>query len=96
MIAEPLTDISILEKRQQIIKNLLNNKTLFYNLSSTLESMQIGENSILQLWGRKGFENKLQKRCFFTLPGFRGLNKSPLALLSRSMFGRLRNKISIK
>lgn len=54
-IANPLVDIQQLEKQQQIIKELVQNETLFEQLDTKLKELAVPENAMLSFWTQDTF-----------------------------------------
>lgn len=72
MIAQPLTDVSQLQDRQAIVKELLNNRETFDCLDKAFDKLANYENLVLSLFGPDGFEHATQKKKIY-IPYFDGL-----------------------
>lgn len=85
MLAQPLTDISKLEQRQQIIRLFIEQEELKRRLDLYLSMLKDSENVMLTFWDRDSFRQG-SKRHLFNFSLFKPLNDSQLALLAKSGF----------
>jgi DNA mismatch repair protein MutS len=90
LISAPICDEELLIKRQNIIKEIINNVELKDSLERVYDQIAISENMMLSLWGQDGFLNSTQ-RIYYSLPYLSGLsdrlNHSSIALEIKSLWG---------
>lgn len=96
LISAPINDSAVLQQRQTMIKNILDNEVLFSKLNEILEQLAASENLMLSLWAQDGFLNST-KRHYFSIPYFSNINEllnhSSLALELRSLWGHQQRAI---
>jgi hypothetical protein len=81
MLANPLTDINQLQKRQNLIKKLLDDQELFDQIEKLLQQIQQTENNFFSYWKtEKATQDFLDKRLFFKRGVLREYNTSPVAM----------------
>ncbi|MFH0898333.1 MAG: hypothetical protein V1855_02045 [bacterium] len=93
-LAQPIIDVDVLTKRQDVIKACINDEKLHSAITYELEQMKLPEKVLLTLWQEEHFRQNVA-RCYFTLPGTKNrdflgikqLNASNLALLAKSLYG---------
>lgn len=87
MLARPTDNINLLEARQAIIKELLQNKELFDALDKLLKEMALHEKLFTGLWDTELLMQFI-KQAYFQLAGVGDyLNESSTALELRSLYG---------
>ncbi len=85
-IANPTDDVSVLRKRQNILKFLLKNKNLQHSIQETIAKIALVEEKVLSLWHKKDplyskhYKDYMQKHFYFKS---KALNKSTIALETR-------------
>lgn len=81
IIANPIDDISKLIKRQSVIKNLYQNKTLTEKLNDKMKSIKKTEDKLLWLWKDLNDETKyLFNMVYFQSRFLKWLNKNEFAM----------------
>lgn len=77
----PTDDASFLQKRQLVIKELIENKELFNLIDKHLETIKTAELCLASFWKKASEEvNEYYKKSYFTNRLLTGLNKSQTAL----------------
>ncbi len=87
MIGRPTDDITLLKKRQNIIKFFVEHDELKAELDTIYREFGTSENMVISLWGEDALLNS-SRRCFFSIPQLGSLNdrlnRSPVSLLTKS------------
>lgn len=90
LLGNPIVDIDQLQKRQTIIKYLLDDPQLLQEMVNYYKQMATVENLILSLWQQDGFINITERR-YFSIPFFSKcntyLNRSPSLLECKLLLG---------
>jgi DNA mismatch repair protein MutS len=85
LIAQPLTDKDKLEKRQSLIKELVDNKELFQELDKQISQFKQHENMLLSFWTDDQFK-QASNREYVNFPYLEdALNNSEIFLLIRKV-----------
>jgi len=87
LLSTPTTNTTKLEKRQQVIQNLMQNKKLMQKLNSLFFKMHDADGPMLVLWDDDYFRHNLE-RYYFDIPGIKILNSSPNAILVKNAWDR--------
>ncbi len=86
MLVQPITDSTVLRKRQQLLKELINNPDLLAQLDKVLQTFAQNENFLMSFWGQDPLRQAV-KRNYYNIPYFttinNALNSSPTALNSK-------------
>lgn len=79
MLAEPTSDIDVLNKRQLFIRALLENEKLYAECEKALLNVQNAEDHLLTLWSSKNpLDNEqIKNMLYYSLKPLESLNKSP-------------------
>jgi len=88
LISSPITDISVLQARQDIIKYLIAHEDFYAKITMLYKRLARSENMILSLYAQDGFVHSTQ-RHYFSLPFMRSnesLNHFPIALELKSLW----------
>jgi DNA mismatch repair protein MutS len=85
LLAQPTTNITLLQQRQQIIKTFQENDALLKDISDCLTYFQQGENVLIHFWDKDHFKQNADRELFFTFPLFKSLNKDNDALFIKSI-----------
>lgn len=84
MLAQPLTDVALLQARQNFIKELVENEQLFNKIQDMLSKVHSAESSFFGYWQKENPQlTKLINAGYFgscLIPGKSTLNKSAVAL----------------
>ena len=83
-LAQPITDVSKLIQRQQIIKLFIDNEELKLQLDHYLSMVKSSENVMLSFWDRDAFKQGSRRHLFNSF--LKPLNNYQLALLAKSGF----------
>ncbi len=86
MIGEPTTDITLLKRRQAIIKELVRNQELYDKVGRLLKVIQHQENNILSLFYKKDPFWQAAQRSFYNIAFAKGFNNSWHALEFKNRF----------
>ncbi len=88
LLAAPVHDRKVLENRQAIIKNFVDQEELYTRITADFVNLARTENILLSFWAQDGF-SQATKRHYFSIPYFDSLNKyfnnSELALSAKSI-----------
>lgn len=92
MITDPLVDIKTVRQRQELVRELLDNKELFSQLDTAFERVKKSENLIYSFWQEDSFEHALQRKLI-TIPKqpwiSSELNKNDLVMELRERLSQL-------
>ena len=80
ILSNPITDITTLINRQEIVRELVNNNTLFEELCNALQQIKKIENVMLSFWFCNDPFRQASQRYYFNLPLLNKLNNSSVAL----------------
>lgn len=90
LFAHPFSDIKTVQKRQALIKELIENEQLFDKLSAILENAKKAESGFFSYWQTNDpVSEKLFKDLYFARTGFNTLNDNPYALEALTRLGNL-------
>ncbi len=92
----PTNEISEIERRQSLIKTLMDNPHLFNNMTLALQSVAKSEEAVLTYWNEKDPVTYNIAGCYFS--SFASLNKSKLALEGATLFdfgSRIKNLVGL-
>lgn len=90
MLAHPSSDINALQKRQALIKELVENEELFNQLSEILDNAKKAESGFFSYWQPNDpVSEKLFKDLYFARAGFNKLNNNTYALEGLTRLGNL-------
>lgn len=90
LLAHPSADIQILQKRQALVKELVENEQLFNSLSAILENAKKAESGFFSYWQTTDpVSEQLFKDLYFARAGFKNLNDNAYALETLTRLGNL-------
>jgi hypothetical protein len=78
LLTHPINDITVLQNRQNVVKELISNQTLYHTFRKALANVAKVENNVFFFWETESeFNMKAISSFYFTsnLPGFRKLKK---------------------
>jgi len=79
MLSTPVSDISTIQKRQRLIKFLLQNETIFNHLDALVKAVKSGQGSLLNCWNPEAELDENLRKLWYTsreVPGASFWNKS--------------------
>ena len=74
LIGNPIHDINLLQRRQSIIKYLVEHPNFLSKIDIPLDQCSASENMVLSLWAQDGFLNSTRRR-YFSLPYMTNINE---------------------
>ena len=79
LLSNPVSDLSVIKKRQELIKFLLENEELFNHLNNYVTELKDGENALLIYWNDDAVLDENVKGLIYSPKGafFSYLNRSP-------------------
>lgn len=81
MLAHPLVDISTLQKRQALVRELIENEQLFNELDRKLNQLKQAEPAIFSFWGEENpVSDALVNKLYFNKRFFKRFNNNTIAL----------------
>lgn len=89
LLVQPIDDVGVLHKRQQILKELIDNPELLERLDTLLKNLAEHENILMSFWSQDQLY-QAARHCYFTIPYFKrlnnSLNRNTLALSGKVLF----------
>ena len=90
LFAHPSSDIQTLQKRQALVKELVENEQLFNQLSAILENAKKSESGFFSYWqSNDPVSEQLFKDLYFARAGFKNFNDNQYALEALTRMGNL-------
>lgn len=93
LLSTPTKNVELLQKRQNLIKTLLENEELFKNLVQAFTNLEKAENILLSFFdqSQEGLKHTTAQINTFNIPVLDKLNSYPDALLLKSWYSHLEN-----
>jgi len=83
MLSAPISDVAVIQKRQRLIKFLLDNENIFDYLNSLIKEVKEGQDSLFNCWNSEAELDENLRNLFYSpkeLIGASFFNKSPKKL----------------
>ncbi|MFC1894605.1 hypothetical protein ACFLYH_01510 [Candidatus Dependentiae bacterium] len=96
LLSTPIYEVEKLIKRQEVLKNILNNKKLFDDMNHIFLNIEKPENILLSLFWQHDYLLRIVKQHgMFSVTGLKKLNNSDTILLLRNIIGHIERANSV-
>jgi hypothetical protein len=89
ILANPITDIDVLNRRQMLVRELVENERLFQAVDSLVEKIKNAEEGFLSFWKDETGPNNdfIQKRLYFNKERLKSFNTNPYVMEANARLG---------